>query len=187
MHNEFFTDEEIIKKVILGEINSFKLLVRRYQKQIFNIGMRFFKNEDDSYDFVQEVFIKAFAGLPSYRGDSGFRFWLMKVAYNHGVNLIRVHQSESVINEGALPDRDSTPEVFHLKGEIREVLLKAIERLPVRYQICMDLFFFGGLTYSEINTITGFPVNTIKSNVLRSKQILRDALRGTIAEDYNEM
>jgi DNA-directed RNA polymerase specialized sigma24 family protein len=49
------------------------------------------------------------------------------------------------------------------------------------------MFFFGGMSYPEIHGITGTPVNTIKSNVFRAKQILRDELKGTIAEDYHEM
>jgi len=51
----------------------------------------------------------------------------------------------------------------------------------------VELYFFMGLTYGEIGRITGYPVNTIKSNVLRAKTMLRDELKGTIAEDYNEL
>ena len=58
MDNEDKTDEQIVKQVLLGGIESFKVIVERYQKKIYGIGMRFFKNRDDSYDFTQEVFIQ---------------------------------------------------------------------------------------------------------------------------------
>jgi len=67
------------------------------------------------------------------------------------------------------------------------MLMRAVGALPERYRICVELYFFMGLTYGEIGRITGYPVNTIKSNVLRAKTMLRDELKGTIAEDYNEL
>jgi RNA polymerase sigma-70 factor, ECF subfamily len=186
MDNELKTDEQIVRQVLLGGIESFKIIVERYQKKIFGIGMRFFKNRDDSYDFVQEVFIRAFESLKSYAGRAPFRFWLTKIAYNHGINRIGAKRIEPEVPE-EIPADDTTPETGHLRGEIREVLLGAINELPDRYRICVDLYFFMGFTYHEISDITGYPVNTIKSNVLRAKTMLRDELKGTIAEDYHEL
>ena len=180
------SDEQIIKQVLLGSIESFRIIVERYQKKIFSIGMRFYKNEDDSYDFTQEVFIKAYESLKSYAERAPFRFWLTRIAYNHGINRLSSKKIEPDIPE-QIPAGETTPEDTHLRGEIREVLREAIEQLPERYRICVDLYFFLELTYNEISEITGYPVNTIKSNVLRAKNILRDELKGTIAEDYHEL
>lgn len=186
MDNEYKTDEQIVKQVLLGAIENFKIIVERYQKRIFGIGMRFFKNRDDSYDFVQEVFIKVFENLNSFAGRAPFPFWLTKIAYNHGINRISSKRNEPEVSD-ELPTPETTPEKGHLQKEIRDILLKAINELPERYRICVDLYFFMGLTYGEISNITGFPVNTIKSNVLRAKNMLRDELKGTIAEDYHEL
>jgi RNA polymerase sigma-70 factor (ECF subfamily) len=186
MNNELKTDEQIVKQVLTGGIESFKIIVERYQKKIFGIGMRFFKNRDDSYDFVQEVFIRAYESLKSYAGRAPFRFWLTKIAYNHGINRVGAKRTEPEVPE-EIPNGDTTPETGHLRDEIRELLLEAINELPDRYRICVDLYFFMGLTYNEISEITGYPVNTIKSNVLRAKTMLRDELKGTIAEDYHEL
>lgn len=186
MDNEHRTDEQIVKQVLVGGIESFKIIVERYQKKIFGIGMRFFKNREDSYDFVQEVFIRAYESLKSYAGRAPFRFWLTKIAYNHGINRVGAKRAEREVPE-EIPAADITPETGHLRGEIREVLMEAINQLPDRYRICVDLYFFMGFTYNEISEITGYPVNTIKSNVLRAKTMLRDELKGTIAEDYHEL
>jgi RNA polymerase sigma-70 factor (ECF subfamily) len=186
MNNEVKTDEQIVKQVLVGGIESFKIIVERYQKKIFGIGMRFFKNRDDSYDFVQEVFIRAYENLKSYAGRAPFRFWLTKIAYNHGINRVGAKRTEPEVPE-EISAGDSTPETGHLRDEVRELLMEAINQLPDRYRICVDLYFFMGLTYNEISEITGYPVNTIKSNVLRAKTMLRDELKGTIAEDYHEL
>jgi RNA polymerase sigma-70 factor, ECF subfamily len=186
MNNENKTDEQIVKQVLLGGIESFKIIVERYQKKIYGIGMRFFKNMDDSHDFTQEVFIRAYENLKSYAGRAPFRFWLSRIAYNHGINRVGTQRSESEVPEETAAD-GLTPEKGLVRGEVREVLMEAVSRLPERYRVCVDLYFFMGLTYGEICEITGYPVNTIKSNVLRAKTMLRDELKGTIAEDYHEL
>jgi RNA polymerase sigma-70 factor (ECF subfamily) len=186
MKDELGPDEQIIKGVLKGNVDGFRLVVNRYQEKIFSIGMRFFKNEEDSRDFVQEVFIKAYHQIKSYRGLAPFRFWLTRIAYNHGINMVKTRKEEGNFSEDSLSTHQ-TPEVCYLREEMRNVLLVAINQLPEEYRICLDLYFFWGLTYSQISEITEFPVNTIKSNVFRAKQVLRDSLRGTIVEDYHEM
>src|SRR4030067_3116765 len=99
-NNDLKPDEQIVKKVLLGGTESFKIIVERYQRKIFCIGMRFYNNEEDSYDFTQEVFIKAFENLRSYAGRAPFRFWLTKIAYNHAINKIAAKPVET-----GLPDR----------------------------------------------------------------------------------
>ncbi len=180
------TDEQIVKQVLFGGIEGFKTIVDRYQRKIYGIGMRFFNNREDSLDFTQEVFIRAFESLRSYAGRAPFRFWLTKIAYNHGINRAGSKRMEPEI-AGEIPGGEESPETRHLMDEIRDTLMAAVSRLPKRYRICVDFYFFMGLTYGEIREITGFPVNTIKSNVLRAKIILRGELRGTIAEDYYEL
>lgn len=187
MNNDNLPDEEIIRRVIHGEIDLFKEIVSRYQKRIFSIGMRFFKNQDDSYDFVQDVFVKAYSNLKFYKGRALFKFWLIKIAYNHGVNKINEKKVEGEFSETLMEFNDETPDREHLRGEIKEILMEAMSRLPEKYHICLDFYFFWGLSYSQISHITEIPVNTIKSNVLRAKTILRDALKGTIAEEYYDL
>jgi len=179
-------DEQIVKWVIGGNIKSYEILVKRYQNQIFSIGMRFLKNKDDASDFAQEVFIRAFQKLDTYKGIAPFRYWLTRIAYNHGANRIRQLKTEQEIQDYEA-SADDTPEHTHEDSEVKKILMKAMEDLPEKYRICLDLYFFMGLQYSQICEITNIPVNTIKSNVFRAKQILRDKLKGTIAEDYHEM
>ncbi|MDR3237950.1 MAG: sigma-70 family RNA polymerase sigma factor [Spirochaetia bacterium] len=180
-------DEQIVRQILYGDTEAFRVIVGRYQKQIFNMGFRFFRNENDAYDFVQEVFIKAFQKLGSFRGLSPFRFWLLKIAYNTGINSVKAYKSTSPIDDVAIPSAEKSPEEKHLNEELRKLLLDAVNTLPERYRICVDFYFFYGLSYNEISSMTGFPVNTIKSNVFRAKKELRDLLSGTIAEDYYEL
>ena len=186
MKDEHKPDEQIIKGVIKGDVEGFRLVVNRYQKKIFSIGMRFFNNEEDSHDFVQEVFIRAYQNIKSFKGLAPFRYWLTRIAYNYGINRLKMRKEERNYSEESILTHE-TPERGYLREEIKDILLEAINQLPEEYRICLDFYFFWGLTYGQINEITGFPVNTIKSYVFRAKQVLRDSLRGTIVEEYHEM
>jgi RNA polymerase sigma-70 factor, ECF subfamily len=180
-------DELIIREIKQGKVENFRVIVERYQKKLISIGMRFFRNVEEARDFSQEIFIKAYENLRTYGERAPFRYWLTRIAYNHGINNLKRIREESDISGMAIASQERTPEKEHIRSEIRGILLEAIDELPEEYRLCLDLFFFWGLTYSEIHQVTGLPVNTIKSHVLRAKSVLRDSLRGTVAEDYDEM
>ena len=186
MFDKRLPDEQIVGKVLNGDTESFREIVNAYQSHIFNIGMRFFKNRDDALDFVQDVFFKAYNEIESYKRKAPFRAWLFKIAYNMGINRIKERKVENVQIEDSISGNLNTEKDF-IRDEAMNALFKAVNSLPEQYRICIDLYFFLGLKYADIKSITGYPVNTIKSNVLRAKNILRDKLRGNIAEDYNEM
>ncbi len=189
MKTQSLTDEHIVREVQQGRVGLFRVIVERYEKKIFSMGMRLFYNRDDSFDYTQEVFLKLYSKIDSYRELAPFKFWLYKLAYRHGLNM-KKNDSQGVVsqyNEMYIEDWQSEPGRMNRIKRVREVLLDAIEKLPERYRICLDLYFFMGLKYSEISEITGFPINTIKSDVLRAKNILRQTLKGTEAEVYNEM
>jgi len=188
MDKDGLSDEQAVRKVQKGQSDYFSLIVERYSSRIFSIGMRFFYNSEDSADFTQEVFLKAFDKIESYREIAPFRFWLVKLAYNLAINMKKRNGEEHLqveVNEPVYSGE--SPDEVHVKNELKDLLLKEINRLPERYRICLDLYFFFGLKYSEISEITGYPVNTIKSDVFRAKNILRDKLKGTLAEECYEM
>jgi len=187
MINDQTPDELIIRRVQNGFIEPFRLIVERYENKIFSMGMRFFYNHDDSLDFTQEVFLKAYDRIHQYREIAPFKFWLVKLAYNLGINMKKKRGQAYDLDESVPEGRDPGPDKIYADKEIRDVIIKEIGKLPERYRACLDFYFFFGLKYIEISEITGYPVNTIKSDVLRAKKILRQKLKGTIAGSYDEM
>ncbi len=188
MPEKILSDEHIVRLVQKGDFELYSLIVERYQDKIFSIGMRFFYDRDDSADFAQEVFLKAFRKIESYREIALFKYWLVKLAYNHGINMKKKKHDDGIgFNSDEIKSNYELPENKHIYGEIKQILEDEINKLPERYRICIDFYFFVGLKYNEISEITGYPVNTIKSDVLRAKNILRQKLKGTIAEEYYEM
>lgn len=170
------TDADVIARVLDGDADSFSLLVRRYQRRIFRLGYGFFKDPDAAEDFAQDVFLKAFIGLAGFRGRSSFSTWLTRIAYNTGINAKRKAGRYESLDADPEDASRLTPEEEHLRAETVRILKNAMESLPEKYAVCLDLYFKDGMKYSDISVATGFPVNTIKSHVFRAKRALRTAL-----------
>jgi len=171
-------DSIITAQIISGQKELFRLLVNRYERSVFGMGMSFFRNIEDASDFTQEVFLKIYRNLSQFEGRSRFSTWLYKIAYNTAINdASRKKEYHSLVEDQTVSGND-TPERELLKSLTRNAVLEAIKELPERYRICVDLFFFYDRSYLEIESITGYPVNTIKSHVFRAKKILREKLTG---------
>jgi RNA polymerase sigma-70 factor (ECF subfamily) len=176
MRGEDGDDRLIVEQILGGQKEMFRFLVARHERTVFGMGMSFFHNRDDASDFTQEVFLKVFRSLSRFEGRSRFSTWLYKVAYNTAVNsFTRKKDYHSLAEDEVIPDED-TPERKLLRSMARDAVLEALEDLPGRYRICVDLFFFYDRSYQEIEAITGYPVNTIKSHVFRAKKLLRERL-----------
>jgi RNA polymerase sigma-70 factor (ECF subfamily) len=189
-------DRLIIDQIVSGRKELFRILVQRYEQAVYGMGLSFFRNPEDAADFAQEVFLKSFRSLGGFQGRSRFSTWLYRIAYNTAVNSIRRQKdyrslagegepnctgtgSDRPCSAGEGPDGE-TPERLLLRAVVTEAVREAMKDLPDRYRICVDLFFFYDRSYQEIEVITGYPVNTIKSHVFRAKKLLREKLEGIV-------
>jgi RNA polymerase sigma-70 factor (ECF subfamily) len=171
-------DPTIIAQIVAGQKELFRILVARHERAVYGMGMSFFRNAEDAADFTQDVFLKVYRNLAYFEGRSRFSTWLYKVAYNTAINSMnRKKEYRSLAEEDAGVDGD-TPDRSLLRSVIKEAVTAAVRDLPDRYRACVDLFFFYDRSYQEIEAITGFPVNTIKSHVHRAKKMLREKLNG---------
>ena len=172
-----YSDQLIVGQIVSGQKDLFRLLVRRYERPVYGMGKSFFRNDEDASDFTQEVFLKVFRNLARFEGRSRFSTWLYKIAYNTAINGVnRRKEYQSLADEDLCASNDDTPDRELIRNAARDAVRISLAELPERYRICIDLFFFYDRSYQEIEAITGFPVNTIKSHVFRAKKILREKL-----------
>lgn len=181
------SDEELVARVREGESGSFRLLVDRYRRRVYALGLKLFRNHEDAKDFLQDAFVRVYQRIEQFRGDSRFYSWLMRVAYSVGLNDLRSRKETSDVDDLPLVHSGPSVEEGDLARRAKAVVLESVSELPERYRTCVELYFFFGLSYPEISEMTGIPVNTIKSHVFRAKKLLRDRLAGTAAEDYHAL
>ncbi|MDR0876938.1 MAG: sigma-70 family RNA polymerase sigma factor [Treponema sp.] len=178
IHGDDLDDQMIVAEVVSGQKELFRFLVKRHEQAVYGMGLSFFRNVEDASDFTQEVFLKVYRSLARFEGRSRFSTWLYKIAYNTAVNGISRKREYRSLAEDEIESEAETPERKLLRSAAREAVLEAIGDLPERYRICVDMFFFYDRSYQEIEAITGYPVNTIKSHVFRAKKLLKEKLEG---------
>lgn len=115
--------------------------------------------------------------LKSFRGDSSFATWITRIAYTTAINSIQNEKTTEQIPDGMdFVSTMATPEEQQIRNLTQLAVNEAVKNLPRNYSICLELYFFHDLSHEEISTVTGFPINTIKSHIFRAKKILRQKL-----------
>ena len=164
----------LVEQILSGEKELFRLLIQQYQQKVHAMGLSFFHNQEDAADFTQDVFIRSYRSLASFQGRSRFSTWLYRIAYNTAVNSIKRRKEYHSLAEEPLTE--DSPEQQVLRLAAAQAVRSAVAELPEKYRLCVDLYFFYGCSIREIEEITGFPENTIKSHVFRAKKLLRKKL-----------
>lgn len=171
------SDINLVEDTLRGSLGAYESLIRRHERRIFYLGLKFHKNYEDAEDFTQEVFLKAYEKLGTFSKNVPFSAWLYRIGYNHGINRISRKQTFELPDETAeqIPDLSATPETQLEREEERGVVGRILERLPEMYNMVIKMRFFDDLSYAEIAEIIGKPVNTIKSHIFRAKELVKQA------------
>ncbi len=182
-------DEELrlIGRVLDGDQSAFEPLVLDNQKSVYNLALRMTGNEEDALDISQEVFIKAYSGLASFRGESRLGFWLYRLTYNMCIDLSRKKKRENVssityLDESGeetdleIPDLRQLPENEAERSELRQAVRDAIDRLSPEHRNMLLLREISGMSYTEIAQALDLNEGTVKSRLARARIKLAEIL-----------
>ena len=175
-------DKALVRQSLSGNAEAFSQLVALNKKRVEAVGRRFFNDIPDIEDFVQDVFIKTYKNLDSFKGKSLFSTWITRIAFTTAINLKKSFKSlESVDDkEDFIPSYYDTPENEQIKRLTKEAINEAVMDLPENYAVCIKMLFYLDMNQEEISEMTGIPINTVKSNIFRAKKILSQKLGGLL-------
>lgn len=179
------TELELINTVKEGNYSRFGELVKEYQAPLATFIFRMVKSEDDARDLCQDVFFKAYRSLDAFRGDAKFSTWLFRIAYHLSLNFLKKNRGITQWGE----ERDAAADVIRSgegepwgkveAQEMKDRVNKMLQEIPSRYALPLHLYYKEGLKYREISDILKRPLNTVKSDLLRGKEMLRERVTGT--------
>jgi len=170
-------DAELVERYLAGDMTAFDELMIRYERQIYRLCYRFVENRDDAMDLAQEVFIKAFEHLGSFRRESSLKTWLYRIAMNHCINHKKKHSQEFVeVNEYTGSVMSSVQSQLE-EREQREHLRRMVQQLPPKQKAILELRINEHLSYEEIAHISGRSVSTIKASVFFALEKLRKLVK----------
>lgn len=166
-------DRHLVDRYLAGEMSAFDALMARHERHVYGLCLRFSRNHEDAMDLTQEVFIKAFEKLTSFRGDARFKTWIYRVAVNHCLNHVKKNSRQFVaVGEETLTVKPSVHAEL-LEEERRKIARELIQNLPPKQRAIMELRMNENLSYEEIAGILGRSVSTVKSSVFFALNKLR--------------
>jgi RNA polymerase sigma-70 factor (ECF subfamily) len=158
------TDLELIAEVRQGQRASFSELVKRHQRGLLRMSMRFMKDLDSSQDVVQEAFIKAYEKLNLFEGRASFKSWLYQIAVNTARNKLRENRHQfSDIDDVAI-GIEATAEKNLVHKAVGKLLQKEVDLLPFKQKTALVLRVYEDLSFAEIAEIMECPYDTAKAN-----------------------
>ena len=175
-------DKLLVRQALHGNAESFSHLVASNKKRVEAVGHRFFNDITDIEDFVQDVFIKAYSNLSSFKGKSLFSTWITRIAFTTAINMKKSFKITDSFEdqEDFVPSYYDSPENEQIKKLTRDAINEAVLDLPENYAVCIKMFFYLDMNQEDIAEMTGIPLNTVKSNIFRAKKILSRKLGGLL-------
>lgn len=175
-------DKTLVRRSLRNNSEAFAELVAMNKKRVEAVGRKFFNDITDIEDFVQDVFIKAYKNLSSFKGKSLFSTWITRIAFTTALNLKKSFKITDSFEEQeeVLPSYYDSPENEQIKSLTRAAINEAVQNLPENYAVCIKMFFYLDMNQEDISEMTGIPLNTVKSNIFRAKKILGQKLGGLL-------
>ena len=174
------TDRQIIDLYREGSCEkAFNLIVEQYTERLYWHIRRFLCNHEDTNDLLQDVFIKIWAALPSFRGESQLFTWIYRIATNEVLNYLRKQRFKALVSFQDVTEilEKKIDEDARFNGnEIQRELLKALQRLPEKQRIVFSLRYFDDLTYEQISEITNTSVGALKASYHYASNKIRSDL-----------
>lgn len=168
-------DETLVMASREGDEKAFGELVKRYQRFVFRQAYGYLGDTESAKDAAQDIFIKAYEGLPYLEKARIFKSWLYRIGRNHCLNL--VHRREIEENHKIITDESSIPNF-----DLKLILRKEIGRLNEKEREILILRYFLDLKYEEIAEILHIPLSSVKARIYRAKLALKVSLGGSADE-----
>lgn len=178
----------LVQRCAAGDEAASAELVAEHQRMVVQLAMNLLGDRDEALDLSQEVFLRVFRTIHSFRGQSSLRTWIYRIAVNQARNRHRFwrrrHRADQVsldehvaLHGDFLSGSETTPDRLLAQKELATRLQNALDRLPFDQRTAIVLREIDGLSYEEIAYSLGVAVGTVKSRLTRARQALRVELR----------
>lgn len=158
------TDMQLIEEVRQGQRASYSELVKRHQRGLLRLSMRFMKDMDVAQDVVQDAFIKAYEKLNLFEGRSSFKSWIYQIAVNTARNKLRENRYEFSNIDDVHLSVSATAESGLVHRAVSEIIQSEVDRLPFKQKTALVLRVYEDMSFAEIAEVMECPYDTAKAN-----------------------
>ena len=185
-------EQLLLRRAQSGDSAAFEDIVRAHEATVYHLALRQLGNREDAGDAAQEVFLKAYTALGSFRGESRLSVWLYRITSNVCVDLLRrrretvslsAENEEGEPTELEIPDERFDPAALAERRDLREQVGKALNLLPPDAREILLLRELGGQRYDEIAEMLDIDIGTVKSRIFRARKKLCALLEGNFSDE----
>lgn len=180
-------DKELVRRTLSGERDAFEMIIQKYQHPLVNFIARMIGDYEQALEFTQEVFVKSYSSLRSYKTRFSFRTWLFKIASNHiidywrkkKINTFSIDHPKQQDDDSFLIQIPSNDYPVGKKFELEEIQQKietALQKIPAYLRELFVWRHINNFSYEEMAEIKSLPVGTVKNRVYQAKELLRKQL-----------
>lgn len=173
------SEQGLIERCRQGDDAAFRALVDQYKGLVFGLIARSIPNRARADEVAQDIFLKVHRGLPYFRGESKLSTWIYRIVIN-AIAQERPELATTSLDELVDDDRPKVQPGAHDRafGDLvmKDRLQKAVERLPVQYQVLINGHYLKGMRYEELADALDIPLGTVKTHLHRAKRQLRQLL-----------
>ncbi|GGK59313.1 MULTISPECIES: RNA polymerase sigma factor [Flavobacteriaceae] len=178
-------DEYYINQTLNGNVNAYAFLIEKYKHMVFTLSIRIVKNREEAEEISQDVFVKAYTNLKSFKGDSKFSTWIYKIVYYASLDVIKRNKkqinSENIdeIYEGDLGVLQDALSYLEEK-ERKSIIKKSLLKLNEDEQVILTLYYFEEMPLKEISEVVNLSLDNIKVKLFRARKKLATILEHVI-------
>jgi RNA polymerase sigma-70 factor (ECF subfamily) len=172
-------DKDLIRRLAARDQSAMSVLYARHSVRVYRYLIRLTRIEATAEEIMNEVFLEAWRTADAFQGRSSVSTWLMAIAHNKAVSVLR-KRNEYAMDEAALaasPDDADTPEVATQKRNKAEIMRACMEQLSHEHRAIIDLVYYHDKSVGEAAEITGVPVATVKTRMFYARKKLAELMR----------
>ncbi len=187
------SDIELIEQTLAGDQSAYAELIKRHQRFVFTLAMRFAKTREDAEEIAQDCFIKAYRSLATFQRQSKFTTWLYSIVYTTAMTALRKKRidTDSIDDENTfiqIENQTSGYDVNNVENKSRSYYLnQAIAQLLPDDTTIITLFYNGEQSLEEIGQTMGIDPNTVKVKLFRARQRLKEKLERNLKGEVKEL
>ena len=183
----------LIERILSGQTDQYAMLVKRHQRFVFTLALRFAKNREDAEEIAQDCFVKAYKALGTFKQTSKFSTWLYTITYTTAMTFLRKKRLDtlSISDDEAFIQLENHTSGFmansYEKKDSYKFLNEAITQLSIDDAAVITLFYQGEQSLEEIGATLGMAPNTIKVKLHRARQRLKEKLQYLLKDEVKEL
>jgi RNA polymerase sigma-70 factor (ECF subfamily) len=171
-------DHVLVAAAQRGDKDAFDVIVERHRRAVYSVCYRFVNNHEDASDLAQETFVRAWKGLPAFKGDAAFSTWLYRIAVNVSLNRVSARQLpvEPLEDDRFVDATSEAPGDSLVRAERRDAVRRAIAALPEKQKATLILRAYHDMSHQEIADVLGSSVGAVKANFFHALANLKKIL-----------